>query len=215
VLGALTLGGGAPIDNEKRGAARLEAAPSDSAKAHSFARSGASTQSALACCCVCRRAFSNGSACYADQTKVKLKRFHLWRPAALDGVEAQTVPGFASLSATTKEAVRAWLQVPAEQWLRPEESERPWPMAITRVHPPPTDDSMDGSGATVRAIDAAATSAAPAPDAAAADDLMGMAHLPGSHLLGNGCASVTTTWTPRRAATASGRRSGRTQHGAA
>jgi hypothetical protein len=90
--------------------ARLEAAPSDSAKAHSFARSGASTQSALACCCVCRRAFSNGSACYADQTKVKLKRFHLWRPAALDGVEAQTVPGFASLGETAKEAVRAWLQ---------------------------------------------------------------------------------------------------------
>jgi hypothetical protein len=43
-------------------------------------------------------------------------------------------------------------------------------MAITRVHPPPTDDSMDGSGATVRAIAAAATSAVPAPDAAAADD---------------------------------------------
>jgi len=80
------------------------------------------------------------------------------------------VPGFASLGATAKEAVRAWLQAPAEQWLRAEESERPWPMAITRVHPPPTDDSMDGSGATVRAIAAAATSAVPVPDAAAADD---------------------------------------------
>ena len=80
------------------------------------------------------------------------------------------MPGFASLGATAKEAVRAWLQAPAEQWLRAEESERPWPMAITRVHPPPTDDSMDGSGATVRAIAAAATSAVPAPDAAAADD---------------------------------------------
>ena len=196
----------------------MEATPRDAADAHSFARCGASTQLARASCCVCRRAFSNGSACYVDQTNVKLKRFHLWckkRPAALDGVEAQTVPGFASLGATTKEAVRAWLQAPAEQWLRPEESERPWPMAITRVHPPPTDDSMDGSGATVRAIAAAATSAVPAPDAAAADDLMGMAHLPGSHLLGNGSASVTTTWTPRRAATVSGRRSGRTQHGAA
>jgi hypothetical protein len=104
-----------------------------------------------------------------DQTKVKLTRFHLWckqRPAALDGVEAQSVPGFASLGATAKEAVRAWLQAPAEQWLRPEESERPWPMAITCVHPPPTDDSMDGSGATVRAIAAAATSAVPAPDVA-------------------------------------------------
>jgi hypothetical protein len=46
---------------------------------------------ARASCCVCRRAFSNGSACYVDQTNVKLKRFHLWckqRPAALDGVEA-------------------------------------------------------------------------------------------------------------------------------
>ena len=193
-------------------------APRDAAKAHSFARCGASTQLARASCCVCRRAFSNGSACYVDQTNVKLKRFHLWckkRPAALDGVEAQTVPGFASLSATAKEAVRAWLQAPAEQSQRREESERPGrPMAMTRVHPPPTDDSLDGSGATVREIAAAATSAVPSPDAAAADD-RGDGASTWSHLLGNGSASVTTTWTPRRAATASGRRSGRTQHGAA
>ena len=152
----------------------MEATPRDAADAHSFARCGASTQLARASCCVCRRAFSNGSACYVDQTNVKLKRFHLWckqRPAALDGVEAQTVPGFASLSATAKEAVRAWLQAPAEQSQRREESERPGrPMAMTRVHPLPTDDSVDGSGATVRAIAAAATSAVPAPDAAAADD---------------------------------------------
>ena len=153
---------------------RNEATPRDAADAHSFARCGASTRLARASCCVCRRAFSNGSACYVDQTNVKLKRFHLWckqRPAALDGVEAQTVPGFASLSATAKEAVRAWLQAPAEQSQRREESERPGrPMAMTRVHPPPTDDSVDGSGATVREIAAAATSAVPAPDAAAADD---------------------------------------------
>ena len=143
----------------------------ESAKAYTFANCGASTQLALASCCVCRRAFRNGSACYVDQTKVKLKRFHLWckpRPAALDGVEAQTVPGFASLSATAKEAVRDWLLAPAEQWLR-KESERPgWPVAITRVHP--TVDSMEGSGATVRASAAAATPAVPAPDAAAADE---------------------------------------------
>ena len=188
---------------------RLEAAPSDSAKAHSFARCGASS-------CVCRRAFSNGSACYVDQTKVKLKRFHLWckqRPAALDGVEAQTVPGFTSLGATAKEAVRDWLQAPAEQWLRPEESERPGWRLLVFILRPPMIQWMDLARRCARAP--------PQPHLLYLHPMrlrrtnMGMAHLPGSHLLGNGSASVTTTWTPRRAATASGRRSGRTQHGAA
>jgi hypothetical protein len=196
----------------------MKAVPSDSAKAHSFARCGASTQLARASCCVCRRAFSNGSACYVDQTKVKLKRFHLWckqRPAALDGVEAQTVPGFASLSATAKEAVRELGSrrrrnngcAPRSQNARGR-----WRLLVFILRPP-----------MIQWMDLVRRCARSPPQPhllylhpmRRRRTIMGMAHLPGSHLLGNGSASVTTTWTPRRAATASGRRLGRTQHGAA